>query len=664
MVGTRALLLASVLAACLATSLDDAVVALEDIALDLASDIGASFEAFQDAALGGEVCTAFDTCADELYSDSVVCDPGFGDTSGCGCQGRPVDTTSFVLKTTDEGDATAGADARNVACYTQGLEAAFASARSTNQNLKWLYAGTTDGVLVNNPAYLWGIDADGECSPTYDPRTRPWYLAGMGGPKDVIVIVDKSGSMDNEGRMAAAKDAVKTVVGGLTYLDFATVVAFSNVAVPVTGNTKLIPMTHEYRLSLADRVDDVVENGPTYYEKAFDRAFGIAEASTVAGTTTSGCTRIYMFMSDGEPSDDPDAVAAMINARKRPQDAFFFVGFGSDVSAATLHAMACAVDGFYIQVDDGDATGLRLALASYYQYLALGNADANFEVARWSEPYDSIPDIWGPVASAVAPIFDKRADPWTFLGVAAADVPLCELEALSGYTDDGGDVATNPTQQGCACEEGSYEYDGRTFEGCTSYDWSVPWCGTTNCGICDDLVSTGCWDECEDSGTVRGKMEAYLRGRSSAVCAGRIAAFTDGAIELTADATNALRESFPCPVGAAAAEDDEWISALTVANPFSVGADWRDDESSYDAQTLGRESSCGSLYEMQPCDSCDAALTPTCSYELCLSAAESGTREDAGDAYCSSSLDTGARANLHEGLLLFTALYAAARARP
>ncbi|KAH8050686.1 glutathione transferase [Aureococcus anophagefferens] len=219
-----------------------------------------------------------------------------------------------------------------------------------------------------------------------------------------------------------------------------------------------------------------------------------------------------------------------------------------------------------------------------------------------------------------------RADPWTFLGVAAADVPLCELEALSGYTDDGGDVAANPTQQGCACEEGSYEYDGRTFEGCTSYDWSVPWCGTTNCGICDDLVSTGCWDECEDSGTVRGKMEAYLRGRSSA--------------------------------------DDEWISALTVANPFSVGADWRDDESSYDAQTLGRESSCGSLCEMQPCDSCDAALTPTCSYELCLSAAESGTREDAGDAYCSSSLDTGARANLHEGLLLFTALYAAARARP
>ncbi|KAH8044983.1 glutathione transferase [Aureococcus anophagefferens] len=178
-------------------------------------------------------------------------------------------------------------------------------------------------------------------------------------------------------------------------------------------------------------------------------------------------------------------------------------------------------------------------------HLALFGAIRYFEVARWSEPYDSIPDIWGPVASAVAPIFDKRADPWTFLGVAAADVPLCELEALSGYTDDGGDVAANPTQQGCACEEGSYEYDGRTFEGCVLR-------------------------LCEDSGTVRGKMEAYLRGRSSAVCAGRIAAFTDGAIELTAAATNALRESFPCPVGTAAAEDDEWISALTVANPFSA----------------------------------------------------------------------------------------------
>ncbi|KAH8081713.1 hypothetical protein JL720_8837 [Aureococcus anophagefferens] len=48
-------------------------------------------------------------------------------------------------------------------------------------------------------------------------------------------------------------------------------------------------------------------------------------------------------------------------------------------------------------------------------------------------------------------------------------------------------TSTPSAQQGCACEEGPYEYDGKTFEGCTSYGWSVPWCGTTNCGICDGL---------------------------------------------------------------------------------------------------------------------------------------------------------------------------------
>ena len=35
----------------------------------------------------------------------------------------------------------------------------------------------------------------------YDPRKRPWYVSASSGPKDVVLILDTSGSMKDQGRM-------------------------------------------------------------------------------------------------------------------------------------------------------------------------------------------------------------------------------------------------------------------------------------------------------------------------------------------------------------------------------------------------------------------------------------------------------------------------------
>ncbi len=37
----------------------------------------------------------------------------------------------------------------------------------------------------------------------YDPRIRPWYVAASTGPKDVVLILDTSGSMGNYGRIVS-----------------------------------------------------------------------------------------------------------------------------------------------------------------------------------------------------------------------------------------------------------------------------------------------------------------------------------------------------------------------------------------------------------------------------------------------------------------------------
>jgi len=110
------------------------------------------------------------------------------------------------------------------------------------------------------------------------------------------------------------------------------------------------------------------------------------------------------------------------------------------------------------------------------------------------------------LAPTPAPTRVPSPRPTTPAPTAAPTVaPGHPTAAPATYAPSSSEPSSKPTtstpsaQQGCACEEGPYEYDGKTFEGCTSYGWSVPWCGTTNCGICDGLVSTGCWDECEET---------------------------------------------------------------------------------------------------------------------------------------------------------------------
>ena len=46
----------------------------------------------------------------------------------------------------------------------------------------------------------------------YDPRFRPWYTGAATGPKDVVLVLDKSGSMATANRITLAKDAALSVL--------------------------------------------------------------------------------------------------------------------------------------------------------------------------------------------------------------------------------------------------------------------------------------------------------------------------------------------------------------------------------------------------------------------------------------------------------------------
>ena len=64
-----------------------------------------------------------------------------------------------------------------------------------------MFGDQGSGGLLNWPANEW-------CTDEYDPRFRPWYSSSASGPKDVVIVIDISGSMAlggaNAGQTAAA----------------------------------------------------------------------------------------------------------------------------------------------------------------------------------------------------------------------------------------------------------------------------------------------------------------------------------------------------------------------------------------------------------------------------------------------------------------------------
>ena len=127
-----------------------------------------------------------------------------------------------------------------VGCFAAGTtmdEAYKKVSGESDYDNKLMYFGSVDGVMAYYPGVLWARSQDyyGEksCGADYDPRRRPWFLSGSTGPKNVIFILDSSGSMQQPmhySRMKLLKTAAKAMMDGLTQADFVSVVDFDGEA--------------------------------------------------------------------------------------------------------------------------------------------------------------------------------------------------------------------------------------------------------------------------------------------------------------------------------------------------------------------------------------------------------------------------------------------------
>ena len=154
----------------------------------------------------------------------------------------------------------------------------------------WRYFGSHNGVFRKTPAHHQEVCGE------YDPRKRPWYVAASSGPKDVILVIDVSGSMGNNGRLSLAKEAAKTVVQTLTVADRVGVVLFSHEARFVGGSREtLLRATKDNKDRLVSEIENMYAEGATNYGDGLLRAFSALE-NTIQKEVTSGCNAAILFL--------------------------------------------------------------------------------------------------------------------------------------------------------------------------------------------------------------------------------------------------------------------------------------------------------------------------------------------------------------------------------
>lgn len=306
----------------------------------------------------------------------------------------------------------------------------------------WMYFGATTGVTRMYPARaqeFCNSDAG-----AYDPREQPWYVAASSGPKNVLLLLDTSYSMEGS-RLDALKDAADRVIDTLTAGDSIAIVPFHTAAyeLDMENSKTLMAVTPDIKDVLKAGVRDLEAGGSTNIIGAFGRAFDILEE---ASNQVDNCNTAIVILTDGAMTDPPDVSEAAVLQFVEVGLSLAEEALGHPVHLLTYsiphtnenddhHSLpsdlACITPhGVWTKLED--TARIVDSLSSYHKVFGVGlGCEANRDFIAWTLPYYfSTNGVQG--VSVSAPVFDRSSQPPKQIGVVALDLPLSVLSRALG----------------------------------------------------------------------------------------------------------------------------------------------------------------------------------------------------------------------------------------
>ena len=158
---------------------------------------------------------------------------------------------------------------------------------------------TGDGAAVDGHALVLSPDADGEQG-TYQLTVLPPRAAGAGRPKDLVLLLDRSGSMGGW-KMVAARRAAARIVDTLTDADRFAVLTFDHeLDRPSSLGTGLVAATDRHRYRAVEHLAGVQARGGT------ELLAPLAESLRLLGADPAGAgrDRVVVLVTDGQVGNE------------------------------------------------------------------------------------------------------------------------------------------------------------------------------------------------------------------------------------------------------------------------------------------------------------------------------------------------------------------------
>ncbi|MHA1992118.1 MAG: VWA domain-containing protein [Candidatus Hodarchaeales archaeon] len=267
----------------------------------------------------------------------------------------------------------------------------------------WLYMGFEFGFHRSFPWHSY--------SKSYDPRIRPWYVGAVTGAKDVVVILDTSGSMVGD-PLTNTKEAVKNVFKTLGPRDRLTVISFSgNVR---TFRDDLEIYSNILQTDADDYVDSLVADGSTNINQAILDGLDILK-----NEGSEDRTPVIIFMTDGEPTAGLTSKNQILNSIQSTNDLdakIFVFGLGQGIDNEFLSDIAQQNAGAAVFIENND--DIPDAMNRYYQFFTSEPSESLI----WSYPYID-QSGFGFIITASKPVIVEDK----FYGVISADLTLIHL---------------------------------------------------------------------------------------------------------------------------------------------------------------------------------------------------------------------------------------------
>uniref|UniRef100_A0A8C6SPQ5 Calcium channel, voltage-dependent, alpha 2/delta subunit 4b n=1 Tax=Neogobius melanostomus TaxID=47308 RepID=A0A8C6SPQ5_9GOBI len=311
----------------------------------------------------------------------------------------------------------------NAIYNSEALNDVFIGNFQKDPTLTWQFFGSSAGFFRLYPGIKWTPDANGVAA--FDCRNRNWYIQAATSPKDIIIMVDISGSMKGL-KMTIAKHTINTILDTLGENDFVNVIAY-------TDYVRYVEPCFKGTLVQADL--DNREVTPLSASLGFSL---ISLTDTHARTNGQGsmCNQAIMLITDGA-MEDFEAIFEEYNWPERRVRVFTYLIGREMTFAQNTKWIACNNKGYYTHIST--LADVQENVMEYLHVLSRPMVINHNHDIIWTEAYmDTLFNTKAQslllMTSVAMPVFSKKKETLShgiLLGVVGTDVPLQEVMKLA-----------------------------------------------------------------------------------------------------------------------------------------------------------------------------------------------------------------------------------------